>query len=283
MGFAAAPAGHYGDAPEDLPTAYEDSAAAAIGMFPSAFESAYCVDADDTGAYVLATDGLRLGGEASIEAGTRDEDDPDGTFNEVDDDGGDDGLDIEFFGTKPKLVVTVTNVADEERKGYVNVLIDFDRSGAWDQSNEWVLKNMPVTVLPGGARTLSVSMSHLPQAWVRVVLSDTPVTSSQPQTGWDGCGTFASGEVEDYLLAAERAIAFDLATASTASFASKWASRWSSASRRRAKSAFARANNMLQQEVEFAYSVLGCMAELAPEATEQCQMGGFFPDGNPGQ
>ncbi|MBP7669009.1 MAG: S8 family serine peptidase [Candidatus Eisenbacteria bacterium] len=93
---------------------------------------------------------------------------------------------------------------------YVNVLMDWDGSGTWGGSmpcpgglaREHVLVDFPV---PAGfsGRLSSLSppsfLSGAPPApgffWSRFSLTEVPVGQ-----GWDGSGTFALGETEDYLL-----------------------------------------------------------------------------------
>ncbi|HOX24431.1 MAG TPA: FlgD immunoglobulin-like domain containing protein [Candidatus Krumholzibacteria bacterium] len=93
---------------------------------------------------------------------------------------------------------------------WVNVLVDWDGSGDWGQTvtcsngdtgSEHALVDFPI---PGGYDgPLSAlgpgSLQILGGAgyvWSRFTISDQPVQVS----GWDGAGTFADGETEDYLL-----------------------------------------------------------------------------------
>ncbi|UCF79041.1 MAG: hypothetical protein JSW03_01905, partial [Candidatus Eiseniibacteriota bacterium] len=98
---------------------------------------------------------------------------------------------------------------------YLNVLLDCNSSGTWcDQAGEWIVRNY---LLPDFAPYLLV---HYPGQtvwyniggftwvndysgihWLRVTLSDAPVTPNVPN-GWDGSwGGFVLGETEDWPLA----------------------------------------------------------------------------------
>jgi len=109
------------------------------------------------------------------------------------------------WGSHVDIDVTNTTIADV----YVNVLMDWNGDGIWQGSAtcpglgpapEHVLVNFPVP--PGFSGPLSrlapPSFLTGPNAgffWTRFTVSD-----SQVPQDWDGAGTFALGETEDYLL-----------------------------------------------------------------------------------
>jgi hypothetical protein len=96
---------------------------------------------------------------------------------------------------------------------YVNVLIDWDQDGQWKQSlvpgavTEWVIRNHTINLAPGNS-ALFTSSPFLwgwnallgPQCfWMRMTLSQVPLEPSSYPDGWDGSGSFPTGETEDFL------------------------------------------------------------------------------------
>lgn len=80
--------------------------------------------------------------------------------------------------------------------------------------DEWAIKNLAINVTAGQSREVTVPFpaelleplaSSLSPAWMRVVLTPTPLDTDQP---WDGSGAFASGEVEDYPIVGIRGDSF---------------------------------------------------------------------------
>ena len=191
-----APIADYGDAPDGLPAGYTGPFEGVIGHFPTLYAN--------QGAHALETpweEAAFLGNHISWEADACDPNDPDGTPNLIWNDFND-GVKIDPPAT---LVFKVTiGVEAPEITWYINVLIDLDRSGAWDREEEWVIKNLPVEVAPGGSREISQELpssvvealtEYLSSAWMRVALTPSPIDETVP---WDGSGEFSSGEIEDY-------------------------------------------------------------------------------------
>jgi len=104
--------------------------------------------------------------------------------------------------------IDVHNLMPSGTTAYVNVLIDWNRSGEWSGTSfcptagtpEHVLVNFPVP--PGYQGPLSTLgppaflIGPVPgYVWARFSITETPV-----MVPWDGSGTFADGETEDYLL-----------------------------------------------------------------------------------
>lgn len=98
---------------------------------------------------------------------------------------------------------------------YANAAIDWNRDGQWwggdkiTGASEWIVKDMPITVAAGTSQVFTSPAfptgSISGTAWLRLTLSDTPVSGPGP---WDGStppGTFdgarakafACGETED--------------------------------------------------------------------------------------
>jgi hypothetical protein len=195
-----AASGDYGDAPDGLPAGYSGPFAGVIGRFPTLYAST----SGAVGGHTLEVpleEAAILGDQISWEADADDPADPDGTPNLIWDDFND-GVEIEAPANLA-FKVTIGPKAPAITR-YINVLIDLDRSGAWDQEEEWAIKNLAADVPPGASQRIS---QPLPQgalqalvrepspAWMRVALTPIPIDETAP---WDGSGEFASGEIEDY-------------------------------------------------------------------------------------
>ncbi len=103
--------------------------------------------------------------------------------------------------------IEVFNGSADDR--YVNVLADWDESGGWGgtqtcspglTSDEHVLVDFVVPTGFNGPLSLLNPPSFLvggtqDYCWVRFSITDQPVGA-----GWDGSGTFGTGETEDYLV-----------------------------------------------------------------------------------
>jgi len=80
----------------------------------------------------------------------------------------------------------------------VNILIDLNGDGTWNQPSEHVVQNQAIN-LPGPDEGTFVSNSFstvgatVGQTWLRLTLTRTPVT-----VPWNGTGLFACGETEDW-------------------------------------------------------------------------------------
>lgn len=136
-------------------------------------------------------------------------------------DGGDDGVQTPIVLTECSPVsfnFSVTVV----RSGvplYVNVWIDWNRDGDWDDSpicpsgavaNEWAVRNQPLSGLAAGTHTVPTPSfipyhpeSAVPRpVWMRVTLSEMPWSGEWLSGGKGaGCGPpagYAIGETEDY-------------------------------------------------------------------------------------
>ncbi len=209
--------GEYGDAPDGWNAGYGAPYDQVIGNFPTSFDT-------DNSRYGLpgghAANGgdVWLGQVVSLEEGASDCRDPDLVENFIDDDF-DDGLmgsacPLSFSNTSPfdvNLTFDVTLSADASADvRYVNVLIDKDRGGTWnDQAPEveWVVQDYPLTdLIPGATTSVTVGpflLSSSPiAAWMRLAVTGEQVADvvDVDLSGWDGSGSFSAGELEDYLL-----------------------------------------------------------------------------------
>lgn len=219
------PLGEFGDAPDDTHTTYPRGGAS-IGMFPRAFNTPYCrLDPNGPAAYAVSAEDIRLGSAAFHERGVADAADPDGTPNLTDDDAHDHGARLsqkEDGGLA--LQIVVANRHAVLRKVSLNVLMDLERSGSWEHSTpfpEHMVRNVPVYE-PAKRRTKvlldrPLGGAELLTTWTRFAATDTEVSTDA--LGWNGCGVFAQGEIEDYLLSISNVTAFDFATAKAAAFA----------------------------------------------------------------
>ena len=105
--------------------------------------------------------------------------------------------------------VTVNSVPAGVTRLYVNVWIDWNRSGFWGGStqcngglaNEWAVQNQMIPVVSGNYVTPNflsgIQTSNLGDIWIRITISDSPATNDDgrgPSSGWK------YGETEDYLL-----------------------------------------------------------------------------------
>ncbi len=196
----APPTGDYGEAPDGLSAGYSGSFAGVVGRFPTLYAST----SGAIGAHALEVpleEAAILGDEISWETDANDPNDPDGTANLIWDDFND-GVEIEAPATLVFKVKIGPKAPDITR--YINVLIDLDRSGAWDKEDEWVIKNLAISVLPGTSQDIAQPLpqpapeavvAHPSLAWMRVALTPSPIAEA---VAWDGSGEFAAGEIEDY-------------------------------------------------------------------------------------
>ncbi len=207
--------GEYGDAPDGTNAGYTAPLDTVTGNFPTRFNttnSRYSLP----GGHTLTKD-TYIGQVVSLEQGARDVLDPDLVENLVDDDF-DDGL----VGSLCPLTTSTANPFDVELTfditldaaatagtRYVNVLIDADQDGVWNDqpTSEWVVQDYPVTgLVPGTTTTVTVGPfplgASLAGMWMRVAVTDERVVDVVPVdiTGWDGSGAFDEGEIEDYLV-----------------------------------------------------------------------------------
>jgi hypothetical protein len=118
-----------------------------------------------------------------------------------------------FFVCHPaRFTYTASNCAPVAREAYLNVCLDMNRDGDWNDNfacpgglfaYEWALKNVPI-VLPPGCATLQTPSflvgPHAGEAWLRVTLTVTPVPDDFPWNGSAGMPgmMFENGETEDH-------------------------------------------------------------------------------------
>lgn len=206
----------FGDAPDGTDTFYPvaPGQSAIVGQFPTLLAS--------NGARHSNLNDAWLGGmdsQPSSEVGANDPADSDGLPNLVNNDANDDGLPaIPFFlvpgpstvtATLSVLVTVAPGAPAMDRR--LNILIDWDQSGDWQNAGggaapEWAVQNHPVNVTPGTTQLISIPIqwglgTQLgPQIfWTRVTLSRATIPPASYPNGWDGSGSFTYGETEDFL------------------------------------------------------------------------------------
>ncbi|MBX7246573.1 MAG: hypothetical protein K1X53_13835 [Candidatus Sumerlaeaceae bacterium] len=210
------PTGDYGDAPDDgshkFPTKYATTNSRSGGL----------------GAHHTVPAPATLGPSSSTEAGAEDPSDPDGIANLTgtpDHDAFDDGLiGMDFlpvgvpfpaftpFASRVTARIQVCDHGPTTKTRYLNVLVDKNRDQEWRNTasgNEWVVVNLPVEIqTTNTCEILDVTFDDVVltgtgisgDMWARFTLSDTAIPETGTAGGWDGSGTFAEGETEDYKL-----------------------------------------------------------------------------------
>lgn len=102
---------------------------------------------------------------------------------------------------------------------YVNVWIDFNRDGDWDDPlqkcpwgpattgsfTEWAVQNAPISVVPGGNTFTTppfgaANPTRGAEMWMRITLTDAPIAPAQGADGSGPATGYPHGETEDYLL-----------------------------------------------------------------------------------
>ena len=186
---ASAETADYGDAPDGRPTGY-----GALGEFPARLAS--------DGARAVATDFAHLGKGVTREADSR----------QVDQDARDDGV---FTRLKPcaqseaDVLVTLSTAGRAKGSAFLNLFFDWNRDGRWEgvdrrcggSVGEWALKNLRINLAAQSSneqlyRIRFRAGSFVGPMWYRAVLSvDEPLRDER------GTGSFARGEVEDFLYA----------------------------------------------------------------------------------
>lgn len=223
----AAVQGDYGDAPDDGPTHYRMmfETSAATGRFPTLYATANSRFVGNRGVHHLVTNQEWFGPMDSPPSRETDANDTtsdeDGYQNLINNDRRDNGLPkIPFFialTQMPPPAVLSYHVSvpagAPDRYRYVNVLIDWDQDGQWKQSlvpgaqPEWIIQNHVIDLAPGNT-ALFTSPVFLwgwnallgPQCfWMRMTISQVSLDPLSYQDGWDGSGSFPTGETEDYL------------------------------------------------------------------------------------
>ena len=206
-------AADFGDAPDGAPAGYRGTRV--IGRFPTRLDTR---SSPNPGAHVLRPGADRLGDAVTAEAGADDRADPDGVPNLVNSDDGDDGvvsltLTLDQAPAQATLAVIVSLTAGAPPgPRYLNVLIDMNLDGRWsigeDETPEWAVQNLVVSLAPGTSRSVRTlpfalgSTSRLPDdAWMRVALTRERIVGD----AWDGGGRWQAGEIEDYQLELPRA------------------------------------------------------------------------------
>ena len=95
------------------------------------------------------------------------------------------------------LEVAVTN-NDWDGPLYLNMLLDYNKDGDWDDEGEWVIQNMEVTVPPGETVDFPTEVPFDEETQLRMTLTGSPLTD------YIGTGEFEIGETEDFMWTSAR-------------------------------------------------------------------------------
>ncbi|MEM7800175.1 MAG: carboxypeptidase-like regulatory domain-containing protein, partial [Chloroflexota bacterium] len=213
-------------------TAYAGTPAI-LGNFPTSYQNAVLGTANRPGPVHFDLTTVYLGAAVSGEVAADIGADSDGLNNIVDsgtdnadNDGNDDGWlnpDVSFDHCQPAtLEIEMTNTG-VNRRMYLNVWFDGDRSGDWGQSvncsaffgeavpnplaHEWIVRDMALNV-PSGTNTFTVPTYRVPNSdvegdhWIRFTLSELPSGTKDGSSPYDETSSPAGyqlGETEDYL------------------------------------------------------------------------------------
>jgi len=201
-----APRADYGDAPDGY-EAYRGI----VGQFPTRYATTNGLEGRP-GCHTLATGEETIGYSVSAEVDATDPNDPDGVPNLVDSDS-DERAFVIINGSEGRLAFTISVAANApDLNRYLNILMDFDQDGKWTGGTagpEWRVKNLAVSIEPGDSATVitptfcwGTTPVPMSPVWMRALLSREIVSEETfaAQGGWDGSGSFAHGEVEDYFV-----------------------------------------------------------------------------------
>ena len=107
---------------------------------------------------------------------------------QVDGDLFDDGL------VRPDPVTVLVTNNDWGGLLVLNILVDLNKDGDWEDVGEWAVQNWKVNVPKGQSRLVGTSIDLPASTWMRVTLSAATLSS------YTGRGGFKGGETEDYIL-----------------------------------------------------------------------------------
>lgn len=211
------PRGDYGDAPDGTNAGYSGSASGVVGKFPTLYASPNVRVAGRHGiVHVNPDPDLRLGATITMESVP--------ALVDLDADDAAPMLGI-LNGSVAQLRVDVRakgTAATQIVRGFVNVLADLNRDGAWDSRGgggaplvgEWVVRNHPIAIPRGQEDRIELpvfrfgSLSARTDFWTRITITPAPIDAGVFQNvgGWDGSGPAAGypdGETEDVLFPCE--------------------------------------------------------------------------------
>jgi hypothetical protein len=95
------------------------------------------------------------------------------------------------------IEVAVTN-GDWDGPLYLNMLLDYNKDGDWEDEGEWVIQNLEVTVPPGETMEIPTEVAFQEETQLRITLTGSPLTD------YHGTGEFEIGETEDFMWTTER-------------------------------------------------------------------------------
>ena len=94
------------------------------------------------------------------------------------------------------LEFAVTN-NDWDGPLYVNVLVDFNKDGDWEDTDEWRIQNLVADVPMGETMEFATEFVFDELMWLRITLTGKELES------YDGTGEYAIGESEDHIWSAQ--------------------------------------------------------------------------------
>ena len=135
-------------------------------------------------------------------------------------DGSDAGVtsSLEFSTCTPaKVTFTTSSCSATPHPVFLNVLIDLNHDGDWNDAvlcdgactYEWAVKNLNIVLAPGCGVITTPSFRPGPTpgpSWMRISLTDAPVSLDYPWTGAAGEGGVEGGETEDYPALVQQAV-----------------------------------------------------------------------------
>jgi hypothetical protein len=116
------------------------------------------------------------------------------------------------------VTFTTWSCAAAPRNVVLNIAIDWNHDGDWNDvvlcgggacAYEWAVKNVNITLPPGCGTITSPTFlngSTAGPAWLRLTISDTPVTNDYPWAGTAGESGTEGGETEDYPAMVQQAV-----------------------------------------------------------------------------
>jgi hypothetical protein len=102
-----------------------------------------------------------------------------------------DEFDDALLGAKPFEFSATNN--DWDGPLYVNVLLDLNKDGDWEDEGEWVLQNMEVNIPMGETVEFPTDVDFAEETHLRMTLTSVPLE------GYIGKGEFEIGETEDHM------------------------------------------------------------------------------------
>ena len=122
------------------------------------------------------------------------------------------------------ITFSTSNCLLQPRPVFLNIVIDMNHDGDWNDAQlcgpgvcayEWAVKNATIVLPPGCGTITSPAFLVGPTpgpSWLRISMTDSPVTNDYPWVGGAGLSGFTGGETEDYPAFIENAVATEPST-----------------------------------------------------------------------